>query len=362
MTSGLIEFEHVTKTYPGASAPSVNDLTLRIESGHICALVGPSGSGKTTAMRMINRMHEPTTGHIAIDGVPNTSIPLEELRRSIGYVIQSSGLFPHRTVLDNVGTVPTLLGWNASDIRARSLELLEMVGLDPGQFANRYPSQLSGGQRQRVGVARALAADPPIMLMDEPFGAIDPLVRGKIQDEFLRLQEQVRKTIVIVTHDLDEAVKMGDRIAVLQEGGILARYASPYELLADPGSEFVADFVGRDGAIRQLNAMSVAQAGGMSLEAAAAQGFVLYADHDGRPAYWNNGQSAQPAIPVNWSLRDALSTMLASGVQYSAIVDEHGRAVGVISFDSIQATLRYAIDASQLAAAEQAAAEAGFAG
>ncbi len=242
--AATVEFDHVTKSYadraakPGAPG-AVNDLSLSVPAGRICVLVGPSGCGKTTTLKMVNRLIEPTSGRILIDGVDAASRDVTELRRGIGYVIQHTGLFPHQTIEENVVTVPRLLGWSKSTMAARAEELLALVGLEPATYARRYPAQLSGGERQRVGVARALAADPPIMLMDEPFGAVDPIVREHLQNEFLRLQEQLAKTILFVTHDIDEAIKMGDLVAVLQTGGIVAQFGPPAEMLASPASDFV---------------------------------------------------------------------------------------------------------------------------
>ena len=328
---GVIEFDRVTKVYPGASAPSVDCLTMRIEAGQICALVGPSGSGKTTAMRMVNRLIEPTSGSVRIDGVDTRSVDVETLRRGIGYVIQQVGLFPHRSVLDNVGTVPRLLGWDESRILARSRDLLDLVGLDPSRFGARFPSQLSGGQRQRVGVARALAADPPVMLMDEPFGAIDPLVREQIQDEFLRMQRDVRKTIIIVTHDLDEAMRMGDVVAVLQEGGVLAQLATPEQLLARPANEFVARFVGGDSALRRLALATVEQLPLIPLDVAHAQGFGIYVDAAGIPVQWSTGAPIRARIALDATLRTAAGELLATGESFAPVVDAYGRPVGILT-------------------------------
>lgn len=246
-----ITLRGVTKRFEGTQDPAVDDLTLEVPAGELVVLVGPSGCGKTTTLRMINRLIEPTAGTIEVDGRDVGAADAAELRRGIGYVIQAVGLFPHRTVLDNVGIVPRLLGWDEARITERSNELLELVDLDR-TLGGRYPAELSGGQRQRVGVARALAADPPVLLMDEPFGAVDPLVRGRLQQELRSIQDELSKTIVFVTHDVDEAVKLGDRVAVLRVGGRLAQYAPPSELLAEPADEFVADFLGRDRGIRRL--------------------------------------------------------------------------------------------------------------
>ena len=251
-----VEFEHVSKQYdarakgtPGA----VNDLSLSVPAGKICVLVGPSGCGKTTSLKMVNRLIEPTSGRILLDGVDSATRDVTELRRGIGYVIQQVGLFPHQTIGENVAVVPRLLGWAAGRRRERAEELLELVGLDPARYRDRYPSQLSGGERQRVGVARALAADPPVMLMDEPFGAVDPIVRDRLQNEFLRLQEELAKTILFVTHDIDEAIKMGDLVAVMKVGGHLAQFGPPSEILAAPADDFVARFVGADRGLKRLS-------------------------------------------------------------------------------------------------------------
>src|SRR5436309_2066160 len=243
--AATLELRHVSKRYPGTDRPAITDLSLEVPAGDICVLVGPSGCGKTTAMRMVNRMIDITEGDILLDGVSVRSRKPAELRRHIGYVIQQIGLFPHRSVGDNIATVPRLLGWDRKHVEDRVDELLELISLPP-ETRERYPAEVSGGQRQRVGVARALAADPPLMLMDEPFGAIDPITRDRLQNEFLRLQQDIRKTIVFVTHDIDEAIKMGDRIAILREGGVLVQYDTPKAILAEPADEFVARFVGLD--------------------------------------------------------------------------------------------------------------------
>jgi osmoprotectant transport system ATP-binding protein len=309
----MIEFRHVGKTYPGSDNPVVTDLSFEVPEGEICVLVGPSGCGKTTTMRMVNRLIEITEGEILIDGEPNTAISGTRLRRKIGYAIQQIGLFPHRTIADNIGTVPHLLGWDKGRIRARVDELLELVGLDPGEYRTRYPAELSGGQQQRVGVARALAADPPIMLMDEPFGAVDPITRERLQDEFLRIQEDIKKTIVFVTHDIDEAIKMGDKIAILKQGGVLAQYDAPETILANPNSEFVASFVGTD---RILKRLSLVRVGDMQLEPA-------------------NGEAEDlPRIDGNLSVRDALSEIIGSG-STKGVVERDGEK-GLLTIDAIE--------------------------
>jgi osmoprotectant transport system ATP-binding protein len=309
----MIEFKQVSKTYPGSDNPVVNDLSFEVPEGEICVLVGPSGCGKTTSMRMVNRLIEISEGEILIDGEPNTAMSGTQLRRKIGYAIQQIGLFPHRTIADNIGTVPHLLGWNKGRIRDRVDELLELVGLSPGEYRDRYPAELSGGQQQRVGVARALAADPPIMLMDEPFGAVDPITRERLQDEFLRIQEDIKKTIVFVTHDIDEAIKLGNKIAILKQGGVLAQYDTPETILANPNSEFVASFVGTD---RILKRLSLVRVGDMRLEPA-------------------NGEAEDlPRIDGNLSVRDALSEIIGSG-STKGVVERDGEK-GLLTIDAIE--------------------------
>jgi len=366
----VVAFEHVTKRYGGADPPAVSDLTFTIPAGEICVLVGPSGSGKTTTMKMVNRLIEPTSGRITIGGRDVMSLPAVELRRRIGYVIQQVGLFPHLTIGENVAVVPRLLGWKPQRITERVDELLDLVGLDPATFRARYPSELSGGERQRVGVARALAADPPVMLMDEPFGAVDPIRRDRLQNEFLRLQEKVRKTIVFVTHDVDEAIKMADRIAILQRGGVLAQYDTPEAILANPASDFVERFVGADRGLKRLSLARVRDLtliepvlvhSGESraevrrrLDGANQVQYALLVDDAGRPLGWMDRHDLEGDGPIDpaaavpgpqpvqpeTTLRDALSVMLASSVQLGVVVDEKDRVLGLISVDAISEALR----------------------
>jgi osmoprotectant transport system ATP-binding protein len=258
-TDVMIRLDAVTKTFPGTDTPAVHRLSLDIPRGELVVLVGPSGCGKTTTLKMINRIIEPTGGTITVDGHDATDRPAHELRRDIGYVIQRIGLFPHRTIEQNVATVPRLLGWESSRTDARIDELMELMDLDRG-MRRRYPAELSGGQQQRVGVARALAADPPVLLMDEPYGAVDPLVRTRLQDQLLELQDELHKTIVFVTHDIDEAIKLGDRIAILNVGGILEQYDVPAAILAKPASDFVASFLGEERSLKRLSLMPAEQA------------------------------------------------------------------------------------------------------
>jgi osmoprotectant transport system ATP-binding protein len=313
----MIKFRGVSKTYLGSDRPVVNDLSFEILEGEICVLVGPSGCGKTTTMRMVNRLIEPTEGEILIDGEPNTQMSGTQLRRKIGYAIQQIGLFPHRTIAENIATVPSLLGWDKRRIKERVDELLKLVGLDPDDYRDRYPAELSGGQQQRVGVARALAADPPIMLMDEPFGAVDPITRERLQDEFLGIQQDIKKTIVFVTHDIDEAIKMGDKIAILKQGGFLAQYDSPENILSNPNSEFVASFVGRD---RILKRLSLTRVGEMQLEPA------------------NGLTDDLPRISERLTVRDALSELIGSGAT-KGVVDKGGEK-RLLTIDAIEALSR----------------------
>jgi osmoprotectant transport system ATP-binding protein len=308
--AATLELRDVSKRYAGQRDPAIVDLSLSVGAGEVCVLVGPSGSGKTTALRLINRMIPLTDGDILLGGRSVLKREPNELRREIGYVIQQIGLFPHVSVAENIATVPRLLHWDKRRTAARVDELLEMIGLEK-DIGHRYPAQLSGGQRQRVGVARALAADPPLMLMDEPFGAIDPITRARLQDEFKRLQERVRKTVVFVTHDIDEAIKMGDKIAILREGGRLAQYDTPAKILIDPADEFVAEFVGADRALKRLGLETLAEV--RLLEP--------------------NGDPVAGTVDRTVTVRDALSQMLAEGGKPLEVLDERGEVAGVVTLE-----------------------------
>ena len=357
-----VEFRGATKRYAGTDAPAVDELTLEVDAGEICVFVGPSGCGKTTAMRMVNRMVEMTAGDILVGGTSVNRRTPAELRREIGYVIQQIGLFPHRTIAENIATVPGLLGWERERADARVGELVELVGLDP-ELAQRFPAQLSGGQQQRAGVARALAADPGVMLMDEPFGAVDPINRERLQNEFLRLQGDLRKTILFVTHDIDEAIKMGDRIAVLETGGKVAQFATPAELLMAPANEFVEGFVGSDRALKRLALLRVSDIDlweaplafvGQATSDVRAKldgaevPHALVVDSERRPLGWLNeadltaelvparpSAEAAPLVELDDVMRDALSDLLQAETRYAPVVDGRGRIAGVLSVEIV---------------------------
>lgn len=358
MAEAMIEFQSVTKQYQSGQ-PAVDNLTMTIDKGSITVFVGPSGCGKTTSLRMINRMVEPTSGTITVDGKDVTSVPAAQLRRSMGYVMQSSGLMPHRSVVDNIATVPRLNGVSKTEARKRAEELLDVVGL-ASVLGKRYPSQLSGGQQQRVGVARALAADPPVLLMDEPFSAVDPVVRDELQQELLRLQRDLAKTIVFVTHDIDEATVLGDKVAVFATGGKLAQYATPEEILRAPANDFVASFVGKDRGFRHLafspsdavTLHDVATISHSDLESGtAAPGggdWLLVVDADSRPLGWS-GPGAGPALIPGGSLfrkgetlRRALDAALSSPSGLGVAVDADGRFAGVLRADEVLAVIESA--------------------
>jgi osmoprotectant transport system ATP-binding protein len=367
----VVEFKDVTKRYAAreAGAAAVNNLTLRIPGGQICVLVGPSGCGKTTSLKMVNRLVEPTSGEILIDGRNVLKQDPVKLRRGIGYVIQQTGLFPHLTIGANVATVPRLLGWDKERARRRADELIELVGLDPAKYRGRYPTQLSGGERQRIGVARAIAVDPPVLLMDEPFGAVDPITRERLQNEFLRLQRQLDTTILMVTHDIDEAIKMGDSIAVFQPGGVLAQFGTPEEILEDPANEFVARFVGGDRSLKRLSLSRVreleldqpatvrvgddAAVIGRAIDEAPTP-YVLMLDQRDAPVGWlwhrdlreagpvgpERASSPEPLLDPDATLRDALGAMLESAVQNAVVVDGSGTYLGTVSVEAISNSLR----------------------
>ncbi len=353
----------VTKQYPGQQSAAVDKLSLRIPAGEIVMLVGPSGCGKTTSLKMINRLIEPTSGSIEIDGVDIRRKNVDDLRRSIGYVIQGGSLFPHMTVADNIALVPGLLKWDKQRKDARVEELLELVNLDPGKYRDRYPRELSGGQQQRVGVARGLAADPPVVLMDEPFGAVDPITRQRLQDELLSIQEELRKTIVCVTHDIDEAVKLGDRIVILQEGASIAQYDTPQAILAAPADRFVEDFVGAGSTLKQLSlsrvsdveltdptTATIGQDAAEVVARAEANGdrAVIVLDDHRRPRAWvwlrdirehdtvqPRGEDELVTIDHRATLNDALDTMLNSGHGGAVVTGRRDEYVGVVGFDTV---------------------------
>jgi len=364
----LIELKGVTKTYAGSEEPAVNSLDLKVREGEILVLVGPSGCGKSTTLRLINRMIEPTSGSIIYEGEDVTQGDPNELRRRIGYVIQQVGLFPHRTIAENIGTVPRLLRWPKAKTRARVDEMLELVGMDPSVYGPRYPRELSGGQAQRIGVARALAADPDVLLMDEPFGAIDPITRDRLQNEFLRLQEELRKTIVFVTHDVDEAVKMGDRIAILREQSTIAQLDRPEVILTDPADGFVESFLG-SGAILKTLTLSrvrdielsavpvirpgVARSAALDVVRESPIGWAVLLDSSGMPQSWIDERSLDmSSLPIERAgraitfqlqpedtLQDALSAMLQTSTGMAVVVDGKNNYRGCVTIESLAALL-----------------------
>ncbi|MEU3502707.1 ATP-binding cassette domain-containing protein [Streptomyces hundungensis] len=363
----MIRFEHVTKRYADGTI-AVDDLSFEVAEGELVTLVGPSGCGKTTTMKMVNRLIEPTEGRIFVDGEDISTVDPVQLRRRIGYVIQQVGLFPHKTVLENTATVPHLLGVKKAKAHARAAELLDLVGLDPKTYGSRYPEQLSGGQRQRVGVARALAADPPVLLMDEPFGAVDPVVRERLQNEFLRLQSQVRKTVLFVTHDIEEAVRLGDRIAVYGQGAI-EQFDAPAAVLGAPATDYVADFVGADRGLKRLSVTPIEQSDldqppvvhlDDPLPADIARWAVVLDGEDNLHG-WISGEQARLGtgtvreharrmeawLPVGASLKQAFATMLQHDAGWIAVIDreERGRFLGVLTPARLHEALRRSIDA-----------------
>ena len=366
----MIELQGVGKTYPGSSVPAVADLDLQIPVGEILVLVGPSGCGKSTTLRLINRMIEPTSGRIIFEGEDVTTVNPDLLRRRIGYVIQQIGLFPHQTIAQNIATVPKLLGWDKKRTAARVDELLELTGLDPNQYRDRYPKELSGGQAQRVGVARALGGDPDVLLMDEPFGAIDPITRDRLQNEFLRLQGELKKTIVFVTHDIDEAIKMGDRIAILGEQSVIRQFDTPERILAYPVDDFVSDFIGSGSTLKGLNFERVRD---LELSSdfpvmhthtdvseaqrrfdASNEKWMLVLDADERPIRWVNsthlndatkpidqaGHPVMAKVTPNATLHDALEEMLLSNAGQAVVVDSAGRFEGILDIERLADVLK----------------------
>ncbi|AWH93285.1 ABC transporter ATP-binding protein [Dietzia lutea] len=363
-----IVLDDVTKIYPGQERPAVDRVSLELPAGRTTVFVGPSGCGKTTTMRMINRLIEPSSGTITIDGQDNRGLDADTLRRSIGYAIQASGLFPHMTVAQNVGTVPRLLKWKKPRIRARVDEMLELVGLDPSDYRDRYPAQLSGGQQQRVGVARALAADPPVLLMDEPFGAVDPITRSSLQDELLRLQDDLRKTIVFVTHDFNEAVRLGDKIAVLGPGSSVLQFDTPEAILTNPADDTVSGFIGDDAALKTLTLRRVGDVDlGEATTARASddpaefatrlrgtgEEWAVVLDEAGQPLRWVRGDTVARmpdlrsgglpvvgSVTVDSSLQEALDGLLSTASATTVVVDREGVYRGTIGIDDLVAELR----------------------
>ena len=364
MAEPMIRLRQLSKRFSGQEEPAVDALDLDVPDGEIVVLVGPSGCGKTTTLRLINRLIEPSGGTIEIDGEDVTDTDPDGLRRRIGYVIQQVGLFPHQTIGTNIATVPQMLGWESERIAERVDELLSLVGMEPGQYRDRYPRELSGGQSQRVGVARAMAADPPVLLMDEPFGAIDPITRERLQDEFLRLQREVQKTVVFVTHDIDEAVKVGNRICLLRQGGRIAQVDTPERLLTAPADEFVADFIGSGALVRGLRLARLEEIElpdwptvepGDSAEAAvealygSGREYALLVDGEGRPDRWlelselregkgpgsDAGQPVTATLDTRSTLHEALNQMLASRTGLAVAVDEDGISRGVVDLETL---------------------------
>jgi osmoprotectant transport system ATP-binding protein len=360
----MIRLDALTKRYPGQELPAVDHLDLDVPAGEIVVLVGPSGCGKTTTLEMINRLTEPTSGRIFLEGEDVTHVDVDQLRRRMGYVIQRIGLFPHRTIAQNIATVPELVGWDKDRTARRVDELLELIGLDPDIYRGRYPKELSGGQRQRIGVARAMASDPPVMLMDEPFGATDPITRERLQNEFLRIQEDISKTIVFVTHDIDEAIKLGDRIVILQEGAHVAQYDTPENILSNPANEFVEEFLGSGVVLKRLN---LARVGAVELSTAwptaeadadresvrrllleSDESHVLLLDDRRRPRRWlrardlagdrpllESGRPVETVLRPDVTLSDALQEMLTSAVGVAVVVDREAAYLGILDLEII---------------------------
>ncbi|BDM66953.1 ABC transporter ATP-binding protein [Streptomyces nigrescens] len=376
-----IRLENLTKTYPGSPAPAVEDVSMEIKAGETVIFVGPSGCGKSTTLKMINRLIEPTSGRIRIGDEDVTDIDPVKLRRKVGYAIQASGLFPHMTVAQNIALVPKMIGWPKSRTRSRVEEMLDLVGLDPGEFHDRYPRQLSGGQQQRVGVARALAADPPVLLMDEPFGAVDPITRDHLQDELIRLQHELHKTICFVTHDFDEAIKLGDRIAVLRERSHIAQFDTPEAILTNPADDFVSGFVGAGAALKRLNLTRVRDVGVVDFPTAGiddplesifdrlragAQNELLLLDRNRRPYKWlrrsdlaraketlaRAGTLVTDTVTRDATLRDALEAVLTDNAGRVAVTGRRGEYIGVVDMETLMNNVHELLEADRLEAVE----------
>ncbi|MFC5722782.1 ABC transporter ATP-binding protein [Streptomyces gamaensis] len=380
-SGATIELDRLTKRFPGSAAPAVDSVTMEIRAGEIVVFVGPSGCGKTTTMKMINRLIEPTSGRIRIGGEDVTSIDPVRLRRKIGYAIQSSGLFPHMTVAQNIALVPRMAGWSKARTSARVEEMLDLVGLDPAEFHGRYPRQLSGGQQQRVGVARALAADPPVLLMDEPFGAVDPITRDHLQDELIRLQHELHKTIVFVTHDFDEAIKLGDRIAVLRERSHIAQFDTPEAILTNPVDDFVSGFVGAGAALKRLNLTRVRDVEVVDVPTATVDdplqsifealrsgtsNEVLLLDRHRRPYKWlrrgdlmrakgslaRAGTLVHDTVTRDATLRDALEAVLTDNAGRVPVTGRRGAYEGVVDMETLMKSVHELLEADRLEAVE----------
>ncbi|GAP50947.1 betaine/proline/choline family ABC transporter ATP-binding protein [Streptomyces azureus] len=376
-----IELENLTKRYPGGAQPAVDNVSMEIKAGEVVVFVGPSGCGKSTTLKMINRLIEPTGGRIRMGGEDVTDIDPVGLRRKVGYAIQSAGLFPHMTVAQNIALVPRMIGWPKARIRARTEELLDLVGLDPGEFQGRYPRQLSGGQQQRVGVARALAADPPVLLMDEPFGAVDPITRDHLQDELIRLQHELHKTIVFVTHDFDEAIKIGDRIAVLRERSHIAQFDTPEAILTNPADDFVSGFVGAGAALKRLNLtrvrdVEITDYPTVTIDDPLQQVFnrlraagtneVLLLDRRGRPYKWlrrgdlmrargslaRAGTLVHDTVTRDATLRDALEAVLTDNAGRVAVTGRRGEYTGVVDMETLLNSVHDMLEADRFDALE----------
>ncbi|WP_406257680.1 betaine/proline/choline family ABC transporter ATP-binding protein [Streptomyces nigra] len=376
-----IELENLTKRYPGSPQPAVDNVNMEIKAGEVVIFVGPSGCGKSTTLKMINRLIEPTSGRIRIDGEDVTDMDPVKLRRRLGYAIQSAGLFPHMTVAQNIGLVPKMIGWSKARIASRVEELLDLVGLDPGEFHGRYPRQLSGGQQQRVGVARALAADPPVLLMDEPFGAVDPITRDHLQDELIRLQHELHKTIVFVTHDFDEAIKIGDRIAVLRERSHIAQFDTPEAILTNPADDFVSGFVGAGAALKRLNLtrvrdVEITDYPTVTIDDSLQEIFnrlrssgtneILLLDKRRRPYKWlrrgdlmrargslaRAGTLVSDTVTRDATLRDALEAVLTDNTGRVAVTGRRGEYEGVVDMETLMNSVQELLEADRLEALE----------